>query len=241
VAYPHRDVPALLVLEEALNGPAGRLQRNLVLGGIADDARANADHRKYEGMFQIEAQCKEGKTPEELERAVHAEIERLAREPLGAGELQSVKNRYLTSTYRQITSNMFLLIRYGVAEGLHSWRDADRIDRAVQSVTAADVQRVAQRYFTRENRAVAIWTRKAGAGGEDPALAALPAQAKGMVRQILTRIDGAKDAGEVQQILGRLDQMTAQTPPEMKPALEVIRTRAQARIAELSGSKEASR
>jgi zinc protease len=237
VAYAHRDVPALAVLEEALNGTAGRLQRNLVLGGIANRARASTEHRKYEGMFEIEAECSEGKTPEELERAVHAEIEAIARDGLSAEELQSVKNRYLAGTYRQLTSNFFLLLRYGVAEGRSSWRDADRIDREVQAVTAADVQRVARTYFAKHNRAVAIWTRKAGAGGEDPAIAALPERAKGMVKQILTRIDGAKDAGEVQQILGRMEQMSAQTPPEMKPALDLIRSKAEARIAELSGSK----
>jgi len=235
VAYPHRDVPALIVLQEALNGTTGRLQRNLVLGGIADNARAAATHRKYEGMFEVQAECKEGKTPEELEQAVHAELAKLAAEPLPADELQSVKNRYLANTYRQLTSNFFLLLRYGVAEGLHSWRDADRIDAAVQAVTAADLQRVAKAYFTKENRAVAIWTRKGGAG-EDPAVAALPAPSRGMVRQILTRIGGAKDADEVQQILARLEQMAAQTPPEMKPALELIRSKAQARIAELSGA-----
>lgn len=237
VAYPHRDVPALTVLEEALNGTSGRLQRNLVLGGVANSARASAEHRKYEGMFQVEAECKDGRTPEDLEQALHAEIAKLAQEPLPADELQSVKNRYLANTYRQITSNFFLMIRYGVAEGLHSWRDADRIDAEVQAVTAADVQRVAKAYFAKENRAVAVWTRKAGAAGEDPAVAALPAQAKGMVKQILGRIDGAKDTAEVQQILGRLEQMAGQTPPEMQPALDLIRSKAQARIAELSGSK----
>ena len=33
----------------------------------------------------------------------------------------------------------------------------------IQAVTAADVQRVARTYFTKENRAVATYTRKAGA------------------------------------------------------------------------------
>ena len=60
-------------------------------------------------------------------------------------------------------------------------------------MTAADVQRVAQKYFTKENRAVAIWTRKGGTAPEDPALAALPDQAKPMVKQMLSADQDSTD------------------------------------------------
>jgi predicted Zn-dependent peptidase len=237
-AYAHRDVPALNVLEGLLNGPTGRLQKSLVLDrGLATEARASNSPRKYEGMFEIEAECKEGHTPEELETAIHAEIEKLQKEPVTADELQMVKNRYLASSYREISSNMALLFRYAVAEGTGEWKDADRIDRAVQEVTAADVQRVAQTYFRKENRAVAVWTRKGGAEPEDPALAALPADAKQMVKATLSRIDGATDVAQVQKILDRIEQMGGQMPPEMKPALDIIRAKALARITQLQSSK----
>jgi predicted Zn-dependent peptidase len=169
VAYVHRDVPALQVLEELMNGPTGRLQKRLVLAaGIATSASASSDPRKYEGSFEIQAECKEGHAPEEVESAIHAEIDRLLAEPVDDGEMQKVKNRYLASTYRQISTNQQLLLRYAVADGLGSWRDADRIDREVQTVTAADVQRVAQKYFRKENRAVAIWTRAQAQASAQP-------------------------------------------------------------------------
>src|SRR5262245_39130760 len=99
-AMVHRDVPALEVLSLVLSGTTGRLNRNLVLDKkLATSAGANNDARKYEGVFEIEAEAKEGHTPEELEKAVDAEIEKLRKEPVGADELQSVKNRYLASTY----------------------------------------------------------------------------------------------------------------------------------------------
>jgi len=238
VAFVHRDVPALQALEEVLNGPTGRLQKGLVLGGgIATSARAQSDPRKYEGLFSIEAECKEGHTPEELEKAVYAELEKLQKEPITADELQKVKNRYLTDTYRQMGGGMMMLYRYVLAEGRGTWRDADRIDQAVAALRAEDIQRVAQRYFTRENRTVAIWTRKAGAGPEDPALAALPPDARGMAKQMLTRIDGMTDAAQVQKLLDRLDAMGAQAPPEMKPALDLVRAKAQAKLNLLSNPK----
>ena len=238
VAFVHQDVPALLALAELLNGPTGRLQKSLVLGsGIATTVSAESDARKYEGLFQVHAECKEGHAPEELEKAVYAELDRLKREPVTADELQKVKNRYLAGTYRQLGGGFMLLFRYVMAEGRGTWRDADRIDQAVQALEAGDIQRVTQKYFTKENRTVAIWTRKGGAGPEDPALANLPPEAKGMARQMLTRIDGMTDVAQVQKLLERLEQMGAQVPPEMKPALDLVRARAQAKLNSLSNPK----
>jgi len=234
-AFVHQDVPALEVLGQVLSSNTGRLYRALVLDKkLATSASANNEPRKYEGVFEARADAKEGHTPEELESAVDAELARLRKEPVPADELQSVKNRYLASAYRQLTSNFSVMIRYGFADGTADWRRADAVDDAVQTVTAADVQRVANTYFTKENRAVAIWTRKADAAPEDPAIAALPAEAKPMVKQMLGRIDSATDAAQVQQVLGRLDQMSAQIPPEMKPAIDYVRAKAEERIVELN-------
>jgi len=41
----------------------------------------------------------------------------------------------------------------------------------------------------------------------------------------------------VQRILDRLDQMGGQMPPDMKPALDLIRAKAQARLDALGASK----
>ncbi|HKQ57606.1 MAG TPA: pitrilysin family protein [Candidatus Eisenbacteria bacterium] len=234
-ALVHKDVPALEVMAQVLTSNTGRLYRGLVIDKkIATSASAQNDTRKYEGMFEVQAEAKEGHTPEELELAVSNEIERLVKEPVPAEELQSVKNRYLAAAYRQLTSNFSVMIRYGFADGTADWRMADKITEAVQATTAADVQRVAKDYFTKENRAVAIWTRKAGAAAEDPEIAALPAEARPMVKQMLGRIDSATDAAQVQQMLGRMDQMAAQVPPEMKPAMDLVRARAEAKIQQLN-------
>jgi len=48
------------------------------------------------------------------------------------------------------------------AEGEGDWREINEAGPKIQAVTAADVKRVANTYFTKENRAVAIYTRKPG-------------------------------------------------------------------------------
>ena len=106
--------------------------------------------------------------------------------------------------------------------------------------TAADVKRVANRYFTKENRAVAIYTRKAGgaaAGPEDPDLAGLDDRGKAMVRQVSQRLQTVDDPERLRQMLSQMESQSANAPPEMKPAMDVVRKKIQARIDELEKAK----
>ena len=45
--------------------------------------------------------------------------------------------------------------------GEGNWREINEEGPKIQAVTAADIKRVANQYFTKENRFVAIYTRKA--------------------------------------------------------------------------------
>ena len=47
---------------------------------------------KYAGAFSVGAEVKEGKSPEDVETGIYAEIEKLKEEPVPAEELQKVKN-----------------------------------------------------------------------------------------------------------------------------------------------------
>jgi hypothetical protein len=64
-----------------------------------------------------------------------------------------------------------------------------------------------------------------------------------MAKQMLARIGDATDPAKLQQMIERMDQMGAQVPAEMKPALDLVRARAQAKIDALSksGGTEATR
>ena len=234
----HKDIPAFTVLQTLLNGDTGRLRKNLVLGsGPASNARAQLDDRKYEGMFEVDAEAKDGHTPEECEKAVYAELEKIGKDGVPEDELQAAKNRFLTTTYRQLDGNFFLMLRYGVADARGDWHLADGLATQVQGVNSADLQRVVKKYFAKENRAVAVYTRKGGGEPEDPVVASLPAEAKGMVKQALTRIAASNDPAQLQQMLSRMEQMGTQVPENMKPGVDYVKTRIQARLAELDTKK----
>jgi len=54
-------------------------------------------------------------------------------------------------------------------DGEGDWREVNEAGPRLQAVTAADVRRVAREYLTRENRTVAIYTRKPGTEKEPAA------------------------------------------------------------------------
>jgi predicted Zn-dependent peptidase len=164
VPFGHRDSYALQVLAQLLSTRTGRLYKGLVLGSkVATEAYAQVDTRKWAGLFNAGGEAREGRKPEEVEQAIYAELEKLKNDEVPAEELQKVKNNFAAQEYRKLSANSPILMQLIHYEGEGDWREINDAGKKIQAVTAADVKRVAQQYLTRENRAVAIYTRKAAA------------------------------------------------------------------------------
>ena len=162
VPFGHKDAPALAILAQIHSTRTGRLYKGLVLTNeVATQTWAWQGSQKWAGMFNIGGEAREGKKPEDVEVAIYAELDRLKQAEVPAEELQKVKNNFAAGEYRKLTSNMAILMQLIQNEGLGDWREINEAGPKIQAVTAADVQRVAKQYFTKENRAVAIYTRKA--------------------------------------------------------------------------------
>ncbi|HEV8611221.1 MAG TPA: pitrilysin family protein [Thermoanaerobaculia bacterium] len=239
VPFGHADSYPLQVLAQLLSTRTGRLYKGLVLGSqVATDAFARQESRKWAGLFNAGGEAKEGRRPEEVEQAIYGEIAKLQKEDVPAEELEKVKNNFAAAEYRRLSSNFPILLQLIQNDGRGDWREVNEAGTKVQAVTAADVKRVASRYLTKENRAVATYTRKAGATGpEDPDLAGLDDRGKQMVRQLSQRLQTVDDPERLRQMLAQMESQPAGAPPEMKPALDVIRKKIQARIDELEKAK----
>lgn len=235
VAFQHRDSYALAVLEQLLNGRTGRLYKGLVLGReVATDAAADSSTKKWGGYFNVSAEAKDGKTLPELEEAIHAELERLKTEPVPAEELQKVKNIFAAAEYRKLTSTFSILYQLIWAEGSGDWREINESGQRIQAVTADDVQRVAKKYLTKENRAVAYFTRKAGASGEaDPDLASLSPEQRPMARQIVASLQGETDAAKLRQALEQMESQAAGGDPKRQQLQKLVIKKVRQRLAEL--------
>jgi predicted Zn-dependent peptidase len=233
----HKDTPALDLLSDVLSGRTGRLYKGLVLGRqVANEASASIDPRKYGGIFIAEVTVKDGKEPAAAEAALYEEIERLKNEPVPAEELQKVKNAYKANAYRRLSSPVAVFIQLVRYDAMGDWRLINTSPELADAVTAADLQRVAKEYLTKENRTVGVFLRKQGAAPEDPELAALPPQAQAMVRQATQQIAAEKDSAKLAETIQKMQAMAGQVPAEMKPAFDLILKRASERQAALAGA-----
>ena len=236
VPFQHKDSYALDVLSSVLNGRTGRLYKSMVEGSeLASNAGAQQDSRKYAGAFSFNAEVKGDATPAQLEEAWYAEIKKLQDEPVGEMELQKVKNQFAASNFRRLESNFFLLVQLGYGEGLGAWEEINSAPKKIDAVTAADIQRVAREYFKETNRSVATYTRKAGvsAAVEDEALTALPAPMQAQARAMAAQLAKETDVARLRGALEQMGAQSAQVPPQMKPFLDYVVSKIEARIAEL--------
>jgi predicted Zn-dependent peptidase len=167
VPFGHKDSYALDILGQILSTRTGRLYKNLVLGSaVATQVYADQGSQKWEGYFNAGGEAREGNKPEEVEQGIYENLERLKTEDIPDEELQKVKNNFAAAEYRRLTSNYPILMHLIFNEGSGDWREINEAGPKIQAITAADVKRVANKYFTKENRTVAIYTRKSGAGAE---------------------------------------------------------------------------
>jgi predicted Zn-dependent peptidase len=236
VAFGHKDSYVLEVIEQLLNGRTGRLYKGLVLGRqVASDAGAASRPMKWAGMFNASAEAKDGKSLDEVEQSVYAEIEKLATEPIPTDELQKVKNNFAAGEYRRLTTTFGMLYQIIFSEGMGDWREINESGPRIQAVTPEDIQRVVKKYFTKENRAVAHFTRKPGTGGagEDPDFAGLSADQKPMARQFTKRITETTDAAQLKAMLAGIQGQPAGTDPKRQQLQKIIVRKLEARIAEL--------
>ena len=239
VPFGNKDGYALEMLSQILNGRTGRLYKNLVEGKeIASNASAAQDQRKYAGAFSFSAQTKGDATPEDLEQGWYEVLADLQENLVPERELQKVKNGVAADSYRRLENNFFLMVQLGYSEALGDWHELNDGPKKLQAVTAEQIRDVANKYFDKNNRSVAIYTRSEDAAPIDPELAALDPQMQGMVKQAISQIAAVMDAGELAANLAQMEAQMDQMPPEFKPAMKIIAKKARERIAELEAAQD---
>ncbi|NJD89896.1 MAG: insulinase family protein [Geobacter sp.] len=161
---PHPDEVVFDVINMILSdGRTSRLHKKVVVEKqLATGAGAfSAPGHRYPNLFIVSASPREPHTVAEVEEALYAEIERLKNEPVTEKELQQVLNRLEYEEARQMLSIGGLarnLTEYEAIAG--SWRYLIDHRKEVATVKPADIQRVAKKYLTKENRIVGFITRQ---------------------------------------------------------------------------------
>ena len=156
------DIPALRIVEKILSGgESSRLYQSLVYKqAIAQEASFNLDNRVDRGLLYFMAIASEGKTPEQLEKGLLAELKLIQDGGVTAKELEKAKNQLITETVRARQNNDGKAIAIERAIAYQHDPKAVNFDiEKLQAVTAADVQRVMKKYFNDNNRVVIYYTQ----------------------------------------------------------------------------------
>jgi len=157
VSIIHEDVYALDVLSMILSqGLSSRFELDIVRGkGLAITADVYHMKYKYGGNFIVFAIPQAGVELAGLENAIHQGIDSLKTVPVSDAELEKARNQSLASVVYQQDSPAGIGMRVGWWEiEAGGWRNLNRYFEEIAKVDKQDIMRVAQTYFTRENRTV---------------------------------------------------------------------------------------
>jgi predicted Zn-dependent peptidase len=171
--YPDPDAAALAVLESVLGG--GRTSR--LYRTVYEDKQLTAEAprvydgpgERYENLLVIEAMPRSPHTLEEVEQAILEQIELLKTEPVSDRELQRVKNQLDADVIRSLGSNLGIAFQVALGQLYYGdYRANFRSIERIKKVTAEDVERVAKKYLTANNRTVAYRVQtKQAVGAEE--------------------------------------------------------------------------
>jgi zinc protease len=150
------------------DGQSSRIQRKLVYEKqLALAAFGGGNIIEDPNLFYAVAIVQPGHTTQETIDALIAELEGLRSEPITTAELQQAKNQFARDYIFGRESNKDKAGQLGHAAVIHNdIKTADGEFDIFMNITQADVQRVARKYFTPENRLVITIMPKGSTGGE---------------------------------------------------------------------------
>jgi zinc protease len=166
----HPDSYPLHIAAKVLSdGQSSRIYRKLVYENqLALAAFGQGNIIEDPNLFYAVAIVQRGRSPEDVTKALIAELDRMRTAPISDAELQQAKNQFARDYILSRESNRDKAQQLAHAAVIHNdITTADGEFEIFQNMTAAEVQRVAQKYFTPENRLVITLMPKGSANGRE--------------------------------------------------------------------------
>ncbi|GGO66857.1 M16 family metallopeptidase [Bowmanella pacifica] len=155
----HEDYYALSVLADILaTGNSSRLQSSLVFSQqLASDLFAYFPESIDPNLFYIYAVASPGKSAEQLEKGIIAQLQAIKKDGITEQELQKVKNRRLVDFYREMATINGKANTLGTYEMYFGdYRALFDAPTKLEALNVTDIQRVARQYLKKANRTVGI-------------------------------------------------------------------------------------
>ena len=164
----HPDHVVLEVFQNILSGGrTSRLYRALVDTGLASQAGGWDYENPEPTVFAFEVALRPAVEHKQVEEALDSVLDELKREPLEERELQKAKNQTKAHFVYATDGVTKLAQQIGYYHVIHEYDYVRAFPDKVDAVTAEDVQRVARKYFVRDNRTVGwlLASNEQGSGG----------------------------------------------------------------------------
>jgi zinc protease len=154
-AAAHEDIAAVQVLEDCLtNEPAGRVYKALVEAKKASRVSGTTYALHDPGVMEITARVEDAGKVDAARDALIETVEALGQKPITEDEVTRSKQRFQRYYDELLAASDQFAVELSNWAGAGDYRlfflNRDRVDK----VTAADVNRVAQKYLIRNNRTV---------------------------------------------------------------------------------------
>ncbi|MEZ7503621.1 M16 family metallopeptidase [Flavobacterium sp. Arc2] len=155
----HDDYYALNILSSVLSsGKSSRLYASLVdKKQLATQVFTDYGDSFDPGLFNVYAVANKNVDEVDLENAIYAEIEKIKKDGITETELQKIKNQKLMEFYDQVETIDGKSNNIGTYEVFFGdYRKMFDAPANYNKIKIADVQRVANAYFTKSNRTVGV-------------------------------------------------------------------------------------
>src|SRR5262245_38988226 len=154
-AAAHEDFAAVQVLEDCLtNEPGGRVYKALVEAGKASRVSGMALGLHDPGVIEITARVEDPGKVDAARAALVEAVENLGQKPITEDEVTKARHRFQRYYDELLASSDQFSVDLSNWAGAGDWRLFFLHRDRVETVTAADVNRVAETYLIRNNRTV---------------------------------------------------------------------------------------
>ncbi len=139
---------------------SSRLYKRLVDTGLASEADSTNTTLKDPGLFTINASATANTKLETIEKSIEDELKELAEHAVSDSELDRAKKAVWKRIKLDATDITDMAQQLTEAIAIDNWLLWVNMEKNIKAVTAADVQRVAKKYFDEHNRTVGFYYPK---------------------------------------------------------------------------------
>ncbi len=148
----HEDWAALTLLEQILGADkTGRLYRALEDKGKASATFTYAPQLRDPGLFMLAAYLTPESNHKETERIIAEEIERIIKTSVTQDELEQAKSAIKADVIYERDGSYAIAGQLNEAIAMGNWTKYVTLPKAIQAVSAEDLQKVAAKYFIKKH------------------------------------------------------------------------------------------